>query len=197
VVAASNRSIEALVRRGEFRQDLFYRLNVLSLPLPALRERRQDIWHLATHFIARFAAEYGTPRAQLGDAAMRSLLAHDWPGNVRELEHLLERVCLLHAGGQIEAHELGLHGQNSAEDDGLLSFREAKLRTIQRFERDYLEQLLARHQGNVTRAAAAVQKNRRALLELLHRHGIQAQDYRPTAPGRSPRPSSAARPRRA
>ncbi len=195
IVAASNRSVEALVRRGEFRQDLFYRLNVLSLPLPALRERRQDIWHLATHFIARFAAEFGTPRAQLGDAALRALLAHHWPGNVRELEHLLERVCLLHAGGQIEPHELGLDGLTVADEDGLLPFREAKLRMISRFERDYLEQLLTRHQGNVTRAAAAVQKNRRALLELLHRHGIDAQDFRPTPPGRSPRPSSGARPR--
>lgn len=178
VVAAANRDIETLVRRGEFRQDLYFRLKVLTIRLPALRDRREDIRPLVAHFITQHAAEYGTPETRLSDAALRLLMAHDWPGNVRELEHVIEHACVMHAGEQIEPDDLALGPLPAAAGGEATSFREAKQRVVDAFERNYLEHLLAQHQGNVSRAAAAAQKNRRALWELLRRHEIDPKPFR-------------------
>ncbi len=180
VVAATNRDIERMVQRGEFRQDLYYRLKVLTLNLPALRERREDVLPLARHFMAKHAAEYGTPQPTLSDAAVRVLMAHPWPGNVRELEHVIERACLMLTGPLIEPNDLDLGPAASSAGLDAASFKEAKQRVVDAFERGYLEQLLACHLGNVSRAAAAAQKNRRALWELLRRHEIDPNRFRLT-----------------
>jgi two-component system response regulator HydG len=110
ILAATNRDLEQAVAQGTFRRDLYFRLNVLSLRIPALRERRQDIPLLVAHFLERLSRESGQERS-LSDDAMKALLAYDWPGNVRELENTLERACAFSSGPVIHAADLpsGIH----------------------------------------------------------------------------------------
>ena len=176
VIAASNQSLRGLVERGGFRADLYYRLNVLSLNLPALRDRVEDVVPLACHF-ARLASRRFAKRVDgIGADAQARLLAHDWPGNVRELRHVIERAVLLSEGESLCAADIEVDAAGGG--DGAESFRDAKARVVDRFERSYLEGLLAANQGNVTRAACAAKKNRRALFELIRKHGIDPSRYR-------------------
>jgi len=181
VIAASNLQLSRLVERGQFRQDLFYRLNVLSLELPPLRERCDDIRALALHFTGRFAAQFGRPVTGLTPAALQALATHRWPGNVRELQHTIERAVLLAHGPLLTAADLALGGQDAAAPQPD-SFHAAKSRVVRQFERDFIEQLLAQHGGNVTHAAQAAKKNRRAFFELMRKHRIEAQRFRAPAP---------------
>jgi DNA-binding NtrC family response regulator len=191
IVAASNGALEALVQRGAFRKDLYYRLKVLTLDLPPLRARRADIRPLAMHFVERTCTEYQVEAVHLSDAAWQALHAHDWPGNVRELEHTIERAVLLCRDHQVEAADLGLPAPTHVSGGGpdaarraqqlalsADSFRQAKQQLIDEFECHYLDQLLLLHHGNVSRAAAAARKHRRALWELLRKHAIDPARYR-------------------
>lgn len=170
VIAAANGDFERLVSEGKFRRDLFYRLNVLRLELPPLRARREDVPLLAAHFLEHQAALARMPAKTLSSAALARLLAHSWPGNVRELENVLTRAFLLTDGEVIEAADLALPG--GADPAGSHSFHSLKARAVRDFERDYLETVLRTHQGNITRAAHAANKNRRAFWELLRKHGL-------------------------
>lgn len=172
VVAATNADCGRLVRAGSFREDLFYRLNVLSLALPALRERRGDIVLLADHILETHAAGANGPPKKLSLAALNRLLGHSWPGNVRELENVLTRALVLCDRDTIELSDLNLPDEGGVEED--LSFQQTKSRVVQRFEHDFLETVLRAHDGNITRAARAVKKNRRAFWELLRKHGLLA-----------------------
>jgi two-component system response regulator HydG len=104
-VAATNRDLAAMVEKGTFRKDLFYRLNVVNLRLPSLRDRREDIPLLAAHFLDRISREHGT-KFTLSDEALRTMMRHDWPGNVRELENSLERACTLSSGPVLHLGDL-------------------------------------------------------------------------------------------
>ena len=176
VIAASNQSLRGLVDRGGFRADLYYRLNVLCLNLPALRERVEDVLPLACHFTRLASRRFAKRVAGIGADAQARLLAHDWPGNVRELRHVIERAVLLSEGERLCAADIEVDAVGGCE--GTESFRDAKARVVDRFERSYLEGLLAANQGNVTRAACAAKKNRRALFELIRKHGIDPSRYR-------------------
>jgi two-component system response regulator GlrR len=179
VVAASNRDLCQAAAAGRFREDLFFRLNVLKLTLPPLRERPDDIALLAAHFLEQTNREAGRCLSGLSPAALHRLQAHAWPGNVRELKHVIQRAVVLAQGPALRAADIELDGQPDAADDaGAASFREAKARAVEAFERQYLQQLLAQSDGNISRAARAARKNRRALFELLRRHGIDAARYR-------------------
>jgi two-component system response regulator GlrR len=177
VIAASNRDLRQVVAGGGFRADLYYRLNVLSLTLPPLRERREDIPALALHFMAQASREFGRRTAGITPGAMRCLVEHAWPGNVRELKHVLQRAVLLAQGETLKACDIEIDGVGPAVDE-TLPFREAKARAVEAFEQLYIRQLLAQSNGNITRAARAAQKNRRAFFELLRRHEIDAATYR-------------------
>ncbi len=194
IVAATNRDLGGLVQSGQFREDLFYRLNVVPITLPALRERRQDIALLARHFLDR-AAENGLPRKRLDEAAVIALEAHDWPGNVRELENIMRRLAVLSRDEVIGAGELGsMLGMPSSVppvggtdldsavraridriareeprslDDGTLYER-----IIAEVERPLIEAMLARHAGNQLRAARAMGINRNTLRKRLDTLGI-------------------------
>ncbi|MCU6452623.1 nitrogen regulation protein NR(I) [Sphingomonas sp. A2-49] len=194
VVAATNRDLTQQVASGQFREDLFYRLNVVPVPLPALRERRQDIPLLARHFLESAAAQ-GLPRRQLSDAAQAALAAHDWPGNVRELENLMRRLAVLARDELIDAATIrdllgapGATGEAAdpgiaeavrhlveriarerpdALDDGTLYDR-----VIGEVERPLIETMLARHGGNQLRAARALGLNRNTLRKRLDTLGI-------------------------
>jgi two-component system, NtrC family, response regulator GlrR len=177
VIAASNRSLALLAARGEFRQDLFFRLNVLTLTLPPLRERREDIPALAAHFLRRLSLTLARPAPSLSPQAVKRLLTHDWPGNVRELQHVLERALLLAKGLSLGAGDLEIAG---AADAAVASesFRAAKERVVKQFERSYIEHLLLTFEGNVTHAAQEAKKNRRAFFALIRKHRIELDRFR-------------------
>jgi transcriptional regulator with PAS, ATPase and Fis domain len=176
VVAASNANLEQLVSEGSFREDLFYRLKVLTLLLPPLRERRGDIVLLADHILETQAAIAKTPPKKLSLDALNRLFAHPWAGNVRELENVLARAIVLCDGDTIKRTDLNL--PDDGETEGDQSFQKTKARMVDRFEHDYLETVLRAHDGNITRAARAVKKNRRAFWELLRKHDLLARVVR-------------------
>jgi two-component system response regulator GlrR len=177
IIAASNRQLPQMVARGEFRQDLYYRLNVLTLNLPPLRERREDIAPMARLFVRQFAEQLGRPVVDISPPAMALLLQHSWPGNVRELKHVLERAVLMTSNPALTAADIQISGCAAAETEDL-SFRAAKARAVRSFERAFIERLLQAHSGNVTQAARAARKNRRAFFELMRKHGIDSGLYR-------------------
>ncbi len=183
VFAASNQALGELAARGEFRQDLFFRLNVITLHLPPLRERTADIAPLALHFLANAARQWQRPALSLSAGALRVLLAHRWPGNVRELKNVMDRATLLACGDVLTAEHIELDGEiRKAEAVAVAqdsSLRAAKARIVEGFERAYIEQLLASSGGNVTRAAGAAQKNRRAFFELMRKYQIEPDRFRP------------------
>ena len=172
VVAAANADFRQIVREGKFREDLFYRLNVLALTLPALRERRGDILLLTHHFLEKQAALAASPPKNVSLAALNRLLSHSWPGNVRELENVLTRAIVLSQRNTIEPSDLDLPEDGPSMDEQ--SFQAMKSRAVRRFEHDFLETVLRTHKGNITHAARAVKKNRRAFWELLRKHGLLA-----------------------
>jgi two-component system response regulator GlrR len=172
VVAAGNADFSQIVREGKFREDLFYRLNVLALTLPALRERPGDILLLAHDFLEKHAALSGARSKSLSLAALNRLLSHSWPGNVRELQNVLTRAIVLSDRDSIEPWDLDLPEDSLTAEEQ--SFHAMKSRAVQRFEHDFLATVLYAHDGNITRAAFAAKKNRRAFWELLRKHGLLA-----------------------
>ena len=182
VLAAANSDLASLVRAGRFRADLYYRLNVVSLQLPPLRRRPEDIPELAQHFLTHFAAVHHKPVAGFTPAALEHLVRHDWPGNVRELQNVIERAVIFSTDGPLRANDLGLAPTEPATEDG--SFQARKARAVQHFERSCIRELLAAHGGNISAAARAAGKNRRAFWELIRKHGIAV----PPDPDPSPPP---------
>jgi len=176
VITATNVDVERAVREGRLRQDLYYRLNILPIVLPPLRERREDIPVLAENFLARFAGEYGKPVKRFSPDAMQKLVLHNWPGNVRELEHVVARAVVLAFDSLICGREIVLTANRDAAQPE--SFQTMKARVVEQAERTYLKSLLIAHEGNITKAAEAAQKNRRAFFELLRKHNIDARDFK-------------------
>jgi len=178
VIAASNQNLAALVERGGFRRDLYFRLNVLNILLPALRERRDDVPELARHSARLCCRRQQRAMIELTTPALRKLLEYDWPGNVRELHNVIECAVLFCRGCLIDADDVQLPGEPVAEE-GVESFRDAKARMVECFERSYIERMLAVNAGNVTRAASAAHKNRRAFFALMRKHDIASEQFRP------------------
>jgi DNA-binding NtrC family response regulator len=172
VIAATNADLNDVVRSAKFREDLFYRLNVLTIVLPPLRERAGDIVLLAYDFLRKHAATAKTRSKVLSIAALNRLLSHSWPGNIRELQNVLIRAIALSDHEVIEASDLNLPDDRSVGEDQ--SFQTMKSRVVRRFERDFLISTLRAHKGNITRAAFSVKKNRRAFWELLRKHNLLA-----------------------
>ena len=174
IVAACNQDLELLVRERKFRSDLFFRLNVLRLQLAPLRDRRSDVAVLVHYFLEMLAVENGTPRKSLTPALLRNLTAYDWPGNVRELYNVLQRAVVLCPGTQIQpAHLADLPAAAPAPKPMSDNFREARAVTVATFERRYVEEMLRRAAGNVTRAAQFAGKDRRVFGRLMKRHNVQ------------------------
>jgi len=179
VLAASNQDLSRQVADGRFRRDLYFRLNVLSITLPALRDRREDIPALAQHFVRKACEAARRPVLGISPALLAEWLAHDWPGNVRELRHAVERAVLFAQAGASflrPADESASAGSRVSLDS---SFQSAKARVVSHFERSYLESVLRSSGGNITRAAELAGKNRRAFFELLRKHRIRARSFRP------------------
>jgi two-component system, NtrC family, response regulator GlrR len=176
VIAASNLNLEEAVDTGKVRQDLFYRLNIISLTLPPLRDRREDIPLLAKHFLEKYSREFESNVTGFSSDALDLLMIHNWPGNVRELEHAVERAIVLCDNELIEAGDLVL--SNAQLDGRRESLREAKAREIARFEKSYIQGVLSVCQGNITRAAQVSQKNRRAFWQLIQKYHIDVKRFK-------------------
>jgi len=176
VIAASNRDLAQSIAGGDFRQDLYFRLNVLPIALPALRERREDIPALAHHFVLHFARDFRRPIQGISAAAVKRMFTYDWPGNVRELQHVIERAVLLSKGPQLDPQDIDC-GRRDPEFANT-TFRSMKARVIENFERSYIEQLLGANGGNVSEAARAAGKNRRAFFELMRKYRIASETFR-------------------
>jgi DNA-binding NtrC family response regulator len=171
-VAASNTDLERVMQEGAFRQDLYYRLNVVSLSLPPLRERKEDIEPLARHFVEKYSAEMKRPVSPIAPAARAILLGYHWPGNVRELENVIERSVVLSTGPEIGPRDLPIlqTEPDEAPSGGPPgSYREAVLK----FKQELLRSALARANGNQTRTAEALGLQRTYLARLVRELGIR------------------------
>ncbi len=173
IVAVTNRDLEAMIASGRFRQDLFYRLNVLGVETPSLAAMREDIPELAEHFLRRAASETGRPMPPLSRELIRTLMERPWPGNVRELQNAMRRLVVT---GDLLPPATGTTAVPPAEEN--LPYGEAKERLLDQFNRKYFHQLLQRTGGNVSRAAVVAGLNRSALQKILRRLGIDPAAYR-------------------
>lgn len=157
LICATNRSLAGEVKAGRFREDLYYRINVVAVRLPPLREREGDVFRLAVHFLERFNAKFGKQCGPFTPAALASLESHTWPGNVRELQHCIERVVALQPGGVIDAVHVcpscGTHAQPESPALGETAHELIYQAARAGFEREYLKQLLGAADGNVSEAA--------------------------------------------
>jgi DNA-binding NtrC family response regulator len=167
MLSATNVDVQQEIEKERFREDLLYRLNTVEIALPPLRDRREDIPLLATHFLRRHASHYGQGVEGFDSEAMKLLLEHPWPGNVRELEHSIERACLMATGAEVRAEDLGLRDRR----DGTARLEQM---TIDEAERYLIQKALSRADGNVSQAAEALGLSRSALYRRLQRFGLQA-----------------------
>jgi two-component system, NtrC family, response regulator HydG len=182
IVSATNRDLRALVAAGEFREDLYYRINVIDIALPPLRERPGDIELLATSFLRKYARAGDAAFKGFEPEAMVALEIYAWPGNVRELQNVVERACALAEGEMITLAELPQHfrvttpssaDSSPADAMGKLTLKEAKERWISQLEASYVAELIKGEGGNVSQAARKAGVDRRTLHRLLSKHGIR------------------------
>ena len=187
VIAATNRDLDNSMQDGSFRRDLYYRLSVIRLEVPPLRERPGDIPLLVRHFAASFAAAYRKPELRLEQDFEELLACHLWPGNVRELENVVHRAVILCRGGSLAPHLLPPELRNGTGRSGATAepanFHEAKQVAVEQFERDYLIAMLRDCGGIVSRAAGRSGLSERNFHEKLNSYGIDGQSFR--SPGRS------------
>jgi DNA-binding NtrC family response regulator len=184
IIAATNQDLEAKVKDGSFREDLYYRLKVVTIDLPSLRERPEDLPLLIEHFLTATTTRLRREPKTLAPDASRALLMHQWTGNVRELAHAIEHAVALSAGPEIQLDDLpaslnpGAAMVPDTASDGARSFKDAKQQIIERFERDFIIAALTRHQGNISKAAEEIGMYRQHLQLKLAEYGIDAAAYR-------------------
>jgi DNA-binding NtrC family response regulator len=195
IMAATNRELDRAMADGSFRSDLYYRLSVVTLRVPPLRERREDIEPLALGYLRRFRDQFGRSLSSLGDDAVAALEAYDWPGNVRELINVMERAVLLSRGATLHADDLpealvpGRMRAMTASSDGLVPedvstwldrpLRELRLELTAELERRYLVAQLGRHGGRIADTARASGIEPRSLYDKMRRHGLRKEDFKP------------------
>jgi two-component system, NtrC family, response regulator AtoC len=178
IVAATNKDLAELVKQGTFRQDLFYRINVVSIPLPSLRQRIEDISALAHHFLRRYSLENGKSVVGISDDAMTRLRTYAWPGNIRELENTIERAVALSNQAMLTAEDLPVEMRDSLTkgpspdmpSEGWSGF--AGLPTLEEVKKRYIQHVLSSTQGNISRAAEILDIDRRSLYRMLERYNV-------------------------
>jgi two-component system nitrogen regulation response regulator NtrX len=176
VLAATNKDLPAEIRGGRFREDLFFRLNVVPIFVPALRDRQEDIPLLAEHFMAMLAREYGRRPKMFDVDAMTALQHYPWPGNVREMRNLVERLMIMVPGERITARDLAFLDQSTVGGIEASTPAPATMAPLHdardRFERDYILRALAAQQGNISRTADALGIERSNLYRKMRSFGI-------------------------
>ncbi len=176
VIAATNKNLEQEIKEGRFREDLYYRLNVIPCKVPPLRERAEDIPALIAHFGEQFAREGAYRPKVFSEKAMEKLRQHTWPGNVRELRNFIERIYILTPGDTVDVHDLKFAGLPIDEREDapteISNFREARAK----FEREYLLKKIAEHKGNISKTAEAIGLERSYLHRKIKSYGIDVED---------------------
>jgi DNA-binding NtrC family response regulator len=183
IIASTNQNLEAKIKKGEFREDFYYRLNVLPIRLPSLREHREDIPLIANHLLEKQSAAMDRPLKRISPELMQVFTGLDWPGNVRELENLIMRGISFSSGNDIQPKDVGIDLSPAPQgalpaDFGTLSYKEAKRQNLQQFNAQYIGRVLAECKGNVSQAARACGLERQALQQIMRRYGIRAALYR-------------------
>jgi len=180
IIAATNRDLKAEVGEGRFREDLYYRLNVVSLRVPPLRERRQDIPLLTNYFLTEFNARFKKRVIAVADTAYSAMTAYQWPGNVRELRNALERAVTFKEDNTITLQDLPeeILSADSRGVSRMPAFKEFKEEKIDGMTREYITTLLAMYKGNVSKSAARADLDRANFRKLLKRFHVSAADYR-------------------
>lgn len=182
LVCAANRDLQSMVRAGEFREDLYYRLRVVSIPVPPLRERKEEVLPLARHFLLKASRDClgpGAPVPELSVPAGRALEEYRWPGNVRELENAIQRAVVVCSGPRILPHHLGLEGTawtvQGRRDPEV--YEEGKRRAVERFQREFVARALERTSGNLSRAAEECGLTRAALQRILKQLDMDRESF--------------------
>jgi len=171
ILSATNKNLEQEIREGQFREDLFYRLNVIPIHVPPLRERRQDISLLARYFLVRFGTEYGRKQKELSASALDALSAYEWPGNVRELKNVMERLVIMHTRDTVEAADLPIFTRGKTGTD-YFAYKDLKTaRTA--FEKDFITSSLEKNTWNISRTAEELGIERSNLHRKLKALGIE------------------------
>jgi DNA-binding NtrC family response regulator len=188
VIASTNRDLEACLNNNSFREDLYYRLNVLTLTLPPLRERPEDIPLLVRHFLRRTCAEMGLAEKEIDAEALQWLTSRNWPGNVRELQNFVRRMVVFCSGERMDSGLIRTvleggpirqaHPQEAGGQDRPIAYKEAKAEAVNAFTQDYVRHLLTLTRGNVSEAARISGLSRVALQKILVRMGEQAATFR-------------------
>jgi DNA-binding NtrC family response regulator len=182
VVAATHRNLEDEVEQGRFREDLYYRLKVVEVELPPLRERSEDVPALTLRFLEQVNDRLGREKQRLSEAALARLARHAWPGNVRELRNVVEQASVLSSGSEIQESDLNLGGAASPEPEPALEaadlgFSEAKRRAVIGFERSFLLRALRAHDGNISRAAESIGMVRQSLQQKIRELDLRSEDW--------------------
>jgi two-component system response regulator GlrR len=178
IIAATNTDLFERVKAKQFREDLYFRLNALSVIIPPLRERTDDIIHLSNHFLSQYAKESNTERRGISSETLRKLMMYEWPGNVRELEGVILRALVLTASATLQPEDMNLSQQSPTPTQENARLRQAKTNMVEKFEISYLTKLLASHHGNITHAAKAAGKQRSTLQRLLRKYSLNPQSFR-------------------
>ncbi|MBI5570399.1 MAG: sigma-54-dependent Fis family transcriptional regulator [Desulfomonile tiedjei] len=182
IIASTNQDLGTKIQENLFREDLFYRLNVVAIHMPPLRERTEDIPLLVEHFLKRFCQEFKKRSMTVTPELMSRFMNHAWRGNVRELENVLSRAVLLSPSPEIRPEDVGWEavaekGCLVPNTVGLLPYKEAKVQVLERFHSQYLSDVLARNHGNVTKAARECGLERQALQQVMRRYGITSREF--------------------
>ncbi len=182
IIASTNRNLKDKIEEKLFREDLYYRLNVISLHMPPLRERSDDILLLAEHFLRTCAQEFGKEYKQMSPHLAGRLVGYAWPGNVRELENLIRRAVILSTGPEVHLEDMQWERDSQSpclvtDQVKRLSYKEAKNSVLERFHLEYLSHALSLSRGNVTHAARECGLERQALQQVMRRYGIKSKDF--------------------
>jgi two-component system, NtrC family, nitrogen regulation response regulator NtrX len=174
VVAATNKNLEEEIERGNFREDLFYRLNVIPFHVPPLRDRREDISLLAEHFMNEFTSAYGRKRKEFSPEAMKMLEDYYWPGNVRELRNLIERIVIMNPQIRIDARHIPINASRRSVFEAEMPQFSTLQEVREAAEREYIAKKLEESRGNISRAAELLGLERSHLYKKMRALGIPA-----------------------
>jgi len=170
IISATNRDLRAAIDAGAFREDLYYRLNIVPIQIPPLRDHKEDIHLLADHFLRKFSREFEKDIKALSPLALQKLVGYDWPGNIRELENKIQQTVVMATSDVIQPEDIDLPGE-------LDTFKAEKRKVVSQFEHNYLTNLLSLHEGNISRAARAAGMDRKNFWQLMKKHKISAKTY--------------------
>ncbi len=176
IIAATNRDLRAEIAKKNFREELYYRLNVVTVQLPPLRDRKGDIPLLANHFLRQFSHQYHRSTKSLSPEVTSLFLTYAWPGNVRELQNVVQRAVLLAEGDPVRISDLPDYLRTEHPQD--LSFQSVRERQVEAVERPFLVELLRKHRGNVSEAAAEAKMTRKMIYRLAKKFGIDVEQFR-------------------